>query len=89
MGLISVNGYEPKHLSYSTVSGYRMCGAKFNFEKILKLEQRPGLAALGGNAVHTASERVDEFILEHGFEALDPQPIPALDIRNTPRDPDF
>lgn len=73
MGHIKVGDYEPQHLSFSTVSGYRMCGSKFYFEKVLRLEQRPGLAALGGNAVHTASEAIDLLIFEQGFEALEEQ----------------
>jgi hypothetical protein len=89
MGLISVAGYEPKHLSYSTISSYRMCGKKTYFEKVLQLEQRPGLAALGGNAVHTASERIDEFILEHGFEALDAPASAPLDTNDGLLEPDF
>lgn len=59
MGRILVGDYEPKHLSYSTVSGYRMCGKKFFLTKVLRLEEKPGLAALGGNAVHTATEKLD------------------------------
>lgn len=80
MGLVSIDGYEPKHLSYSTISSYRMCGKKLYFEKVLRLEQIPGLAAIGGNAVHTASEAVDAFILGHGFDALDSEDIIELDI---------
>jgi hypothetical protein len=59
MSRISIEGYEPAHLSHSTVSGYRMCGKKFELEKILRKEQKPGLAAIGGNAVHTATEKYD------------------------------
>lgn len=59
MGRISIEGYEPAHLSYSTVNGYRMCGKQFYFNKIARLEQLPGLAAIGGNAVHTATEILD------------------------------
>lgn len=59
MSRISVADYEPAHLSHSTVSGYRMCGKKFELQKVLRLEERPGLAAIGGNAVHTASEQYD------------------------------
>jgi hypothetical protein len=36
-----------------------MCGKKFELEKILRKEQKPGLAAIGGNAVHTATEKYD------------------------------
>lgn len=74
MGLISIAGYEPKHLSYSTISTYRMCGKKFQLEKVFQIEQRPGLAALGGKAVHVASEAIDELIWEQGWEALDDPP---------------
>ena len=75
MGLISVNGWEPAHLSFSTVDGYRMCGKKVELSKVLRLEQRPGLAGIGGNAVHTASEAVDKLIYEEGWDALDPEPV--------------
>lgn len=71
---ISIGDYEPGHLSYSTVNGYRMCGAKFQFEKVLGLEQRPGLAALGGNAVHVATESLDLMILTQGWSTLEPVP---------------
>lgn len=80
MGLISFEGYEPAHLSYSTIGSYRMCSKKLYFEKVLRLEQRPGLAAIGGNAVHVASEKVDEYLLEHGFDdspRSDGEPTPA------------
>lgn len=83
MGLISVDGYEPKHLSFSTISGYRMCGTKFYLEKIAQAEQRPGLAALAGNAIHTATEHVDMLIWEGGFEALDEPASPTLDTHDT------
>jgi hypothetical protein len=56
---ISISGYEPDHLSYSTVDGYKTCGKRFELQKVIGVEQRPGLAALGGNAVHTATEWYD------------------------------
>lgn len=59
MTAISIDGYEPKHLSHSTVSGYRDCGMRFKLQKILRVEQRPGLAGIGGNAVHSATEWYD------------------------------
>jgi hypothetical protein len=59
MGRISVEGYEPAHLSYSTVNGYRECAKRFYFQKVARLEQLPGLAAIGGNAVHSATELID------------------------------
>ena len=57
---ISINGYEPEHLSYSTIDGYRTCGKRHELQKVIGVEQRPGLAALGGNAVHTATEWYDQ-----------------------------
>lgn len=59
MGLISIDGYEPPHLSYSTVDSYRSCGKKFQLQKILQLEQVPGIAATAGSAVHKATEILD------------------------------
>lgn len=59
MGRISIDGYEPAHLSYSTVNTYRMCGKQFQLAKVLRLEELPGLAAIGGNAVHVLSEKFD------------------------------
>lgn len=59
MSKISINGYEPAHLSYSTVNGYRSCGKRFELSKVMRVEEKPGLAALGGNAVHVATEKFD------------------------------
>jgi len=56
---LSYEGWEPAHLSYSTVNSYRMCGMQTKLGKVLRIEQRPGIAALGGNAVHTATEWYD------------------------------
>jgi hypothetical protein len=56
---ISIDGYEPAHLSYSSIDGYKTCGKRFELQKVIGVEQRPGLAALGGNAVHTATEWYD------------------------------
>ena len=67
MGHVKFEDYEPKHLSYSTVNSYRMCGRMFLVQKVMKLEQLPGLAAIGGNAVHALSEQLDrEFFSRHG-----------------------
>ncbi len=73
MSLIDIDGYTPKHLSYSTVSGYRDCGERFRLQKVLRVEQKPGLAAIGGNAVHCATEAIDlaEFLGVSVGEALD------------------
>ncbi|MGZ6788357.1 MAG: RecB family exonuclease [Mycobacteriaceae bacterium] len=63
MTRVQFGDYQPKHLSYSTVSGYRDCGMRMRLQKIEKKEQRPGLAGIGGNAVHSATEWFDL----HGF----------------------
>jgi hypothetical protein len=69
---ISIQGYEPAHLSFSTVNGYRGCGKRFELQKILRLEEKPGLAAIGGNAVHTATEDYDKGTwTPSGVEQLD------------------
>jgi hypothetical protein len=59
MTRISIDGYEPGHISFSTINGYRGCGNRFRLQKVLRLEERPGLAAIGGNAVHAATEQYD------------------------------
>lgn len=69
---IDVLGYRPTHLSYSTISSFRMCGAKFYFGKIAGLEERPGLAAIAGNAVHRVTEDLDRLVFAQGWDALEP-----------------
>ena len=67
MGRVKFEDYQPAHLSYSTVNSYRMCGRMFLFQKVMKLEQLPGLAAIGGNAVHSLTEALDrEHFSQHG-----------------------
>ena len=66
-----MGGWEPRHLSFSTLSGYRDCGKRTFFQKVKGLEQRPGLAALAGNALHSASEEIDALIQKHGWGILD------------------
>lgn len=71
MGFLQFEDYEPRHLSFSSVDGYRTCGKRFYLQKIARVEQRPGLAGIGGNAVHAATEHIDRLIFEHGLEILD------------------
>lgn len=59
MTKISIRGYEPAHVSFSTINGYRSCGKRHELSKVLRLEEKPGLAAIGGNAVHVATEAYD------------------------------
>lgn len=71
MTFIEIDSYKPKHLSHSSVSGYRDCGARFRLQKILQTEQRPGLAGIGGNAVHSATEWYDLDALGAPLGAVD------------------
>lgn len=59
MSLPIFENYQPPHLSYSSLNGYRFCGEQFFLQRVLRKEQRPGLAGLGGNAVHVATEIFD------------------------------
>lgn len=79
MGFVDIHGWEPKHLSFSTLNGWRMCGKQTYFGKVLGLEQHPGFAAIGGNAVHEASEAVEKLIVERGYDALTEIPPQVLD----------
>lgn len=63
MTFVSIDGYEPQHFSYSTMDGYRFCGERHRLQKVLQVEQRPGLAGIGGNAVHAATEEYDKWFL--------------------------
>lgn len=80
MGFISYEGWEPKHLSFSTLNSWRMCGRMTLFQKVMGLEQHPGLAAIGGNAVHEATQVVDEMIYAQGFGALSTTPAASEDV---------
>lgn len=82
MGFISYEGWEPKHLSFSTLNSWRMCGRMTLFQKVMGLEQHPGLAAIGGNAVHVATEAVDRIIWELGFEGLADSSAQVLDTHS-------
>lgn len=59
MSFISIDGWEPRSLSYSTVAGYRDCGKKIQLQRVFGFEEHPGLAAPAGNAVHSATEDLD------------------------------
>lgn len=89
MGRISVQGWEPEHISHSTHSGYRMCGKQLYFGKVAQIEQRPSLAALGGNAVHHGIEKLSLLIWEHGIEALATPVAEVLDNHDDSEEPDY
>lgn len=72
---ISYQNWEPPHVSHSTIDGYATCGMRTKLQKVLQIEQRPGLASTGGNAVHTATEEYDlgskdtpEELFRYGWE---------------------
>lgn len=79
---IDIEGYRPAHMSYSTADGYRMCPKKHFLGKVLRLEQRPGLAGIAGNAIHAVCDRIDEHILEHGFGDEQPSVSTETDTRS-------
>lgn len=79
MTLPNYEGWAPRHVSYSTINGYRSCARRLLLEKVYRVESIPGLAAIGGNAVHSASELIDLYILEHGMDALTSEDITTLD----------
>lgn len=59
VSFLKYENYKPGHLSYSSMDNYRSCGMRFRLQRIDQVEQKPGLAGLGGNAVHTATEWID------------------------------
>src|SRR5690348_14207474 len=85
---INVPGWEPKHLSFSTLSTYRDCGKRLFLQKVLGKEQRTGRAALGGNALHASSEAIAQLIWEHGFEALEASAATEVDNQSNDGIPD-
>lgn len=71
MSKIDVDGYRPKHLSYSTVDSYRTCPKRFELQKVMELEQLPGLAAIGGSAFHACVEELAKLQFHAERDALD------------------
>lgn len=59
MTFIDYEGWQPPHLSFSTIDGYRFCGMRLKLQKVLRLSGPPSLAAFGGNVLHTATEEWD------------------------------
>lgn len=59
MSRISIAGYEPKHLSWSTYDSYATCGERARLQKVLMKEQRPNWGSVGGTAVHAAIETIE------------------------------
>lgn len=52
-------GSLPPHVSWSSFEAWLSCGKRYQLQKIIRVEQRPGWAAIGGSAVHAATEHLD------------------------------
>lgn len=63
---ISVAGYEPRWLSWSTYDSYSTCGERARLQKVLMLEQKPNWGSVGGSGVHDSVE-----LIEHTAVDLD------------------
>ncbi|HET6917270.1 MAG TPA: PD-(D/E)XK nuclease family protein [Acidimicrobiales bacterium] len=63
MTFVSYEGYEPPHLSHSTFDSYRSCGMKMALQKVYRVEQRPGWSSIGGSALHSCIETIEEYEL--------------------------
>lgn len=57
---LSIDGYEPAHLSWSTFDSYRSCGKRFQLQKVEMKEQRPNWSSVGGSALHTVVEGIEK-----------------------------
>lgn len=55
------------HLSWSTVEAMSSCGKKYELRKVIGVEERPSFAAIGGSAVHAASEDVERLLYPELF----------------------
>lgn len=60
MTRISIEGYEPKHLSWSTFDSYNSCGERQRLQKVLMLEQKPNWGSVGGTALHDCVETIEQ-----------------------------
>jgi CRISPR/Cas system-associated exonuclease Cas4 (RecB family) len=49
----------PAHRSYSQVTGWKTCSEQYWLSRVDKVPNRPGWGAVGGKAVHTATEMID------------------------------
>lgn len=49
----------PPHVSWSSFESWLRCGKSYELSRIVRVEQRPGWAAIGGSAVHAMTEALD------------------------------
>lgn len=66
----------PAHRSYSQVNTLRRCGYAYKLGKIDKIPGRPSAAAVGGSAVHVATEWIDSI-----FDGVGSQDFIAIGIQ--------
>lgn len=58
--MLKINGHEvPEHTSYSSLTTWLSCGYKYYLSRIVKVEEPPSTWAIGGSAVHKATENYD------------------------------
>lgn len=56
----TINGYElPRHLSHSSLTTFLQCGHKYYLSRVVQEKEQPAWWFVGGNAVHTATEKYD------------------------------
>lgn len=48
----------PDYMSYSRMNSILTCGEQFRLERILKVSSREHWASIGGNAFHSAVEKI-------------------------------
>lgn len=51
-------GKTPDYMSYSRLNSILTCGEQFRLERILKISGREHWASIGGNAFHSAVEKI-------------------------------
>lgn len=75
----------PKHLSYSQATTLADCGERYRLERIFRVPTPPSWAAVGGKAMHLASEWIDRLdVSETNFvQWLTWQYLPMVDSSQT------
>jgi hypothetical protein len=49
-----------EYLSHSSLEDVRSCSLKYKLRKVDRVPQRPGWSLVGGNAVHSVTEAIDQ-----------------------------
>ena len=62
---LKINGFDlPGHISYSALDTYIGCGQRYYLTRVEKVPEEPAWWFVGGNAVHTATERIDKEFMD-------------------------